>query len=174
MSRMLADPDVLVSSSDAGAHMQMLCASGDSTLLLTRHVRERGDFTLEEAVHELTGRQSEAFGFTGRGVLAGGNVADLVVFALDELHYDTDEFVHDLPRRRPPATGRRRLPGHLRRRRAVQLDGKLTGELPGGSSAPPSDPAVELICSGFVKGQGEPPPRDGPPAAALLRRCVWW
>jgi N-acyl-D-aspartate/D-glutamate deacylase len=77
--------------------MQMLCASGDTTLVLTRHVRERGDFTLEQAVYELTGRQAEVFGFNGRGVIAEGNVADLVVFALDELHYDTDEFVHDLP-----------------------------------------------------------------------------
>ena len=47
VARTLADPAVLISSSDAGAHMQMLCASGDTTLLLTRHVRERGDFTLE-------------------------------------------------------------------------------------------------------------------------------
>ena len=75
--------------------MQMLCASGDTTLLLTRHVRERGDFTLEYAIHELTDRQAEVFGFAGRGVVAEGNVADLAVFALDELHYDNDEFVHD-------------------------------------------------------------------------------
>ena len=62
------NPAVLISSSDAGAHVQMLCASGDTTLLLTRHVRERGDFTLEQAVYELTGRQAEVFGFHGRGV----------------------------------------------------------------------------------------------------------
>ena len=77
VARTLADPAVLISSSDAGAHMQMLCASGDTTLLLTRHVRERGDFTLERAVHELTGRQAEVFGFHGRGTIAPGNVADL-------------------------------------------------------------------------------------------------
>jgi N-acyl-D-aspartate/D-glutamate deacylase len=132
VSRMLADPDVLVSSSDAGAHMQMLCASGDSTLLLTRHVRERGDFTLEAAVHELTGRQSEAFGFTGRGVLAPGAAADLVVFSLDELHYDMDEFVSDLP---GGGSRLRRAEGGYRATVvdgvAVQIGGKLTGELPG-------------------------------------------
>ena len=70
VARTLADPDVLISSSDAGAHVQMLCASGDTTLLFTRHVRERGDLTLEQAVYELTGRQADVFGFNGRGVVA--------------------------------------------------------------------------------------------------------
>ena len=111
VARTLTDPAILVSSSDAGAHMQMLCASGDTTLVLTRHVRERGDFTLEQAVYELTGRQAEVFGFTGRGTIAPGNHADLVVFALDELHYDDDEFVaRPARRRRAAAPARRRLP----------------------------------------------------------------
>jgi N-acyl-D-amino-acid deacylase len=133
VARTLTDPAVLVSSSDAGAHMQMLCASGDTTLLLTRHVRERGDFTLEAAVYELTGRQAEVFGFTGRGVIAPGNHADVVVFALDELHYDDDEFVHDLPGdgarlRRPEGGYRATIVAGV----PVQTGGKLTGELPGG------------------------------------------
>ncbi len=132
VARTLADPAVLISSSDAGAHMQMLCASGDTTLVLTRHVRERGDFTLEGAVYELTGRQAEVFGFSGRGVIAPGNVADLVVFALADLHYDQDEFVHDLPNdgarlRRPEGGYRATIVDGV----AVALDGKLTGALPG-------------------------------------------
>ncbi len=132
VARTLKDPAVLVSSSDAGAHAQMLCASGDTTLVLTRHVRERGDFTLEEAVYELTGRQSEVFGFSGRGTIAEGNVADLVVFALDELHYDQDEFVHDLPQngarlRRPEGGYRATIVSGV----PVQLGGTLTGALPG-------------------------------------------
>jgi len=132
MGRTLADPAVLISSSDAGAHMQMLCSSGDTTLVLTRHVRERADLTLPQAVHELTGRQAEVFGFHGRGVIAPGNVADLVVFALDELHYDADEFVHDLPGggsrlRRPEGGYRATFVNGV----AVQVGGVLTGALPG-------------------------------------------
>jgi N-acyl-D-amino-acid deacylase len=129
----LTDPAVLVSSSDAGAHMQMLCASGDTTLLLTRHVRERGDFTLEQAVHELTGRQADAFGFHGRGRVEVGAVADLTVFALDELHYDDDVFVDDLPGggrrlRRPEGGYRATVVAGV----PVQLGGQSTGALPSG------------------------------------------
>ena len=111
VAAMLRHPAAIVSNSDAGAHLQMMCATGDTTLLLTRHVRERGDFTLEGAVWQLTGRQAATFGFADRGVLTPGAVADLNVFALDELHWDKEEFVHDLPgggaRFRRPAGGYR-------------------------------------------------------------------
>jgi N-acyl-D-aspartate/D-glutamate deacylase len=132
VARTLADPSVLISSSDAGAHMQMLCASGDTTLLLTRHVRDRGDLTLEEAVFQLTGRQADVFGFSGRGSLSEGSIGDLTVFALDELHYDEDSFVSDLPKggwrlRRPEGGYRATVVAGV----PVQLDGVATGALPG-------------------------------------------
>ncbi len=108
VAAMLRHPAAIISNSDAGAHLQMMCASGDTTLLLTRHVRERGDFTLEDAVWQLTGRQATTFGMPDRGVLRPGAIADVTVFALDELHWDKEEFVTDLPGngprfRRPPA-----------------------------------------------------------------------
>jgi N-acyl-D-amino-acid deacylase len=132
LARVLVDPNVLISSSDAGAHVTMMCSSGDTTLLLTRHVRERGDLTLERAIHELTGRQAETFGFTDRGVIAPGKAADLVVFALDELHYDTDVFTHDIPGggsrlRRPEGGYRATIVDGV----VVQHHGVLTGALPG-------------------------------------------
>jgi len=132
VARTLQDPVVLVSSSDSGAHVQMLCASGDTTLFLTRHVRERGDFTLEAAVHELTGRQADVFGFRDRGVVAPGRAADLAVFVLDELHWDDDVFVPDLPDgtsrlRRPEGGYRATIVNGV----PVQLGGELTGALPG-------------------------------------------
>ena len=132
VARTLADPAVIISSSDAGAHAQMLCASGDSTLLFTRHVRERGDFTLERAVHELTGRQADLFGFADRGHIAPGAIADLAVFALDELHYDDDGFVNDLPGggarlRRGDGGYRATIVGGI----PTQIDGVMTGDLPG-------------------------------------------
>ncbi len=132
VARGMLDDNVLISSSDAGAHVQMLCASGDTTLLLTRHVRERGDLTLEQAIHELTARQADAFGFHDRGRLVEGAVADLIVFSLDELHWDDDESVADLPGgakrfRRPEGGYRATVVGGV----PVQEHGKLTGALPG-------------------------------------------
>lgn len=132
VARTLQNPRVLISSSDAGAHAQMMCSSGDTTLLLTRHVRDRHDFTLENAIHQLTGRQASVFGFHRRGVVAPGNVADLNVFALDELTYGGDEFVNDLPqggmRMRRPTGGYRTT---LLSGTVVQEDGARTGARPG-------------------------------------------
>lgn len=128
----LADDRVLITSSDAGAHVQMLCASGDTTLLLTRHVRERHDFTLEGAIHQITGRLADAFGVKDRGVIEPGRAGDFAVFALDELHWDEDVFVADLPDgalrlRRPEGGFRATIVNGV----AVQRDGELTGALPG-------------------------------------------
>lgn len=128
----LKHPAGVVSNSDAGAHLQMMCAVGDSTLLLARHVRDRGDFTLEEAVHKLTGRQAELFGFTRRGRIQAGCKGDLAIFALDELHWDAPEMTADLPR---GAARLRRGPGGYRYTvvdgTVSQEDGALTGALPG-------------------------------------------
>lgn len=132
VSEILCDPVTLIGASDNGAHVGMFSAAGDTTLLLTRHVRDRGDMSVEAAVHELTGRLAETLGFEGRGVIAPGAIADLTVFALDELHWDADEFVEDLPaggnRLRRPEGGFRStiVAGEI-----VQQDGNLTGAKPG-------------------------------------------
>lgn len=132
VAELFGQDGVLIGSSDAGAHVQMMCSSGDTTLLLTRHVRDRGDMTLERAVWELTGRPAEVFGFGERGVIAEGRAGDLAVFALDELHWDADVLAKDLPggasRLRRPEGGYRCtvINGVV-----VQRDGELTGALPG-------------------------------------------
>ncbi len=110
----------------------MMCAAGDTTLLLVRHVRERGDFTLEAAVHELTGRPASLFGFRERGVVAPGAQADLVVFDLDELRWEPDVMVDDLP---GGASRLRRPPGGYRwtvvAGTATQEGGQVTPHRPG-------------------------------------------
>ncbi len=122
VAEMLVHPAGVIGNSDAGAHQQMFCAVGDTTLLLTRHVRDRGDLTIERAVHGLTGRLAGLFGFEGRGVVHEGAIADVTVFALDELHWDLDNFVSDLP-----AGGQRlrRPPGGYR---ATIVDGVVVAE----------------------------------------------
>jgi N-acyl-D-amino-acid deacylase len=128
----LTHPASFLGNSDAGAHLQMMCATGDSTLLLTRHVRDRGDLSIEEAVHKLTGRQADVFGLTDRGRLRVGGIGDLTVFGLDELSWDTDVFVEDLPdggrRLRRPSGGYRYtvVAGEI-----TQQDGTMSEARPG-------------------------------------------
>ena len=138
----LVHPASVMANSDAGAHLQMMCAIGDTTLMLTRHVRERGDLTIEQAVHRMTGQLAGRFGFPGRGVLAEGAVGDLTVFGLDELDWAADVFVADLPegarRLRRPAGGYRYtvVSGTV-----VQAGGELTGARPGRVLRPGAGPS---------------------------------
>jgi N-acyl-D-aspartate/D-glutamate deacylase len=83
-----------------------------------------GDLTVEQAVHELSGKHADVFGFHERGHVEPGKVADLTVFALEELHWDDDVFVHDLPDgsprlRRPPGGYRYTLAAAKSRRRTA-------------------------------------------------------
>lgn len=48
--------------------------------VLGLYVRERGLLTLEEAIHKMTGQPAARLGLPGRGTLAKGQFADLVVF----------------------------------------------------------------------------------------------
>jgi len=121
-----------LANSDAGAHLQMFSAAGDSTLLLTEFTRDRGDLTIEQAVHRLTGHLAGLFGFEGRGVLQEGSVADVNVFALDELSWGLETFVADMPTgarrlRRPPGGYRTTMVGGV----ITQQHGEMTGATPG-------------------------------------------
>jgi N-acyl-D-aspartate/D-glutamate deacylase len=133
VAELVNHPATIVSASDAGAHQKTMCTAGDSTLLLTRHVRERGDLPIEKAVHELSGRQADVFGMEGRGRVVPGAHADLTVFALNDLVWTYDaEFMDDVPegggRLRRPAGGYRYtvISGAI-----VQEEGVLTGTNPG-------------------------------------------
>jgi N-acyl-D-aspartate/D-glutamate deacylase len=104
VSELILDPTTVVGASDAGAHLQMMCGAGDSTLLFTEHVRDRGDLSVEAGVHQLTGRIADAFGIHDRGIVRAGAAGDVVVFALDELTYEPERFIRDLPGGAPRLT----------------------------------------------------------------------
>jgi N-acyl-D-aspartate/D-glutamate deacylase len=74
------DPRAVVGASDAGAHLDMLATFSFSTDLLAFGVREHGLLSTEEAVRLLTSVPADLYGLRGRGRLAAGAVADLVVF----------------------------------------------------------------------------------------------
>jgi len=61
------------------------------------YVREESLFTLEEAVRKATSVPAKRFGFDGRGVLAVGNYADIVVFDLSTIQMTGDYLTPNKP-----------------------------------------------------------------------------
>jgi N-acyl-D-aspartate/D-glutamate deacylase len=94
---LLLSDATLCGASDSGAHIGMMCGAGDSTLLFERHVKQRSDMTVETAVRLLTVDVANLFGIRDRGRLAVGCAGDVCVFSLDELHYEPEIIVSDLP-----------------------------------------------------------------------------
>jgi N-acyl-D-aspartate/D-glutamate deacylase len=93
----LRHPQMLVGASDAGAHLSQFCGAGDACYLIAEYVRKRGVFSLEEAVHRLTGQPAELFEIEGRGQIAKGYAADLVLFDPALIDLGPERFVRDLP-----------------------------------------------------------------------------
>ncbi len=60
-------------------------ARGAFPRVLGRYVREQGALSLEAAVHRMTGLAAEHMGFTDRGLVREGMVADLVLFDPDTI-----------------------------------------------------------------------------------------
>jgi N-acyl-D-amino-acid deacylase len=129
---LLREPRTLTNINDTGAHLQLFCGAGQNVYLFTHYVRERQLLRIEEAVHVLTGRTAEFFGFADRGTIAPGKAGDLAVFALDEIEMRQEVKVHDVPHgtwrfSRPPAGFRATIVGGT----PTWLDGAATGARPG-------------------------------------------
>jgi N-acyl-D-aspartate/D-glutamate deacylase len=106
----LRSEGVLLGLADSGAHVGQLCDACFATDLLATWTRERGVFTVEEAVHKLTGEPAAFLGLRDRGTIAAGHAADICVF--------------------DPATV---APGGLRRVRDFPADGeRLVADAPVG------------------------------------------
>ena len=106
---LLKHPRTVMAFSDAGAHVSQMSDCSIQTHLLAHWVRDRQDFTLEEAVRMITLAPARAWRFHDRGLLREGLVADLNVFDPATIAPDMPTVVHDLPagarRIRQTATG---------------------------------------------------------------------
>jgi hypothetical protein len=97
VGELLRQPESLIALSDAGAHASILCDAGYATHLLGHWVRERGVFSVEEAVRRLTSMPAEVYGIAERGRLVEGAAADVTCFDPGRVAMRAAERVRDLP-----------------------------------------------------------------------------
>ncbi|MFC5721741.1 amidohydrolase family protein [Streptomyces gamaensis] len=95
--RTWAHPDVLLGGSDAGAHLDRMCGAPYPTRFLGDCLRGRRLLPLEQAVRLLTDAPARLFGLRGRGRIAEGHHADLVLFDPERIDAAPASLVHDLP-----------------------------------------------------------------------------
>jgi N-acyl-D-aspartate/D-glutamate deacylase len=99
----LRHPRTVMTFSDSGAHVSLIMDSSIHTHLLAYWVREKQAFTLEEGVRMITLAPAVAWGFTDRGLLRPGAIADINVFDPARIAPELPTIENDLP------TGARRL-----------------------------------------------------------------
>jgi len=126
------DPRMVVGTSDGGAHLARDDGADWSSYFLRSWVLDRGVWSLEEGIRQITQLPAALVGLTGRGTITPGGHADLFVFDPDAIGPWKKEFVHDLP----GGVGRFKAWGRGVRATIVNgtpivLDGRLTSDLPG-------------------------------------------
>jgi N-acyl-D-aspartate/D-glutamate deacylase len=87
----------MVSLSDAGAHHTFFCDAGFGMHFLGHWVRERGLFTLPEAIRKLSGDLADIYGIPDRGTLSEGAWADMILFDPQRISITRTERLKDLP-----------------------------------------------------------------------------
>lgn len=129
---MLEHPYTVVALGDGGAHVGSICDTSANLYVLSKWVKERSRFTLEEGIHMLTRQPAELYSLKDRGILAQGMKADINIIDFENLKLHTPHIVHDLP-----AGGRRFLQNAdgikttIVSGEVIYQDGKATGALPG-------------------------------------------
>src|SRR3954470_14997602 len=94
---LLEHPAGVIALSDAGAHLIYFCDAGYGLHFLAHWVRELGTFTLEEGVRRLTDDPARKYRIPGRGRIANGYRADLLLFDPQNVGVSPLRRVNDLP-----------------------------------------------------------------------------
>jgi N-acyl-D-amino-acid deacylase len=125
-------PRSCVTFSDSGAHVSQIMDSSLQTHLLSYWVRERQEFTLEQAVRMITYDTATNWGFHDRGLLREGMAADIVVFDPDTIAPRMPTVAYDLPagaqRLKQMSEG---ISATIINGQVVLRDNEHTGALPG-------------------------------------------
>jgi N-acyl-D-aspartate/D-glutamate deacylase len=126
------DPRMLIGTSDGGAHLARDDGSDWSSWFLRNWVLDRGVWSLEDGVRQITQFPAALLGFVDRGTLEPGKRADAVVFDPDQIGAGRKEFVHDFP----GGAGRFKawpvgVAATIVNGEPVIVDGEPTGALPG-------------------------------------------
>jgi N-acyl-D-aspartate/D-glutamate deacylase len=88
---------VVPNQGDAGAHVSQMNDSGCTSFVLSHWVRDKGTFTLPDAVRRLTSLPAGVLGLNDRGTLAVGKKADINVIDTDNVAERQPEMVYDMP-----------------------------------------------------------------------------
>tara|TARA_B100000676_G_scaffold34995_1_gene32968 strand:+ start:8626 stop:10323 length:1698 start_codon:yes stop_codon:yes gene_type:complete len=90
-------PHVVPMLGDAGAHVGQFTDADSPTFLLAQLTRDRGVYSLQEAVHRITQKSADVLGLRERGALREGWHADVNVINYDKLTSCHPEYVNDFP-----------------------------------------------------------------------------
>ena len=94
---LLKHPRTLATFSDSGAHVCQEMGSSLQTHLLSYWVRNKQQFTLEEAIRMLTFDNASAWELPDRGLVRTGYAADLLVFDEEQIKPRLPTVEQDLP-----------------------------------------------------------------------------
>ncbi|HEY2562484.1 MAG TPA: amidohydrolase family protein [Acidimicrobiales bacterium] len=118
--RALRHPRAVMTFSDSGAHLSQIADSSIHTHLLGYWVRDRQEFTLEEAIRMITLAPALAWGFDDRGLVRAGMAADVNIFDPATVGPAVPRLVDDLP------AGGRRLEQRSHGFLATVVNGQVT------------------------------------------------
>ena len=90
-------PHVVPMLGDAGAHVGQFTDADSPTFLLGELTRDRGVYSLPEAVYRISGKSAEVLGLKERGQLKEGWHADINVIDYENLRSCHPEYVNDFP-----------------------------------------------------------------------------
>jgi N-acyl-D-aspartate/D-glutamate deacylase len=96
-TEVMRHPDVIMGFSDSGAHVSQMSDASIYTYCLAHLVRDRGEFSFEEAIRMMTLAPARAWGFHDRGMVREGLVADLNVIDPATVAPIMPTVEHDLP-----------------------------------------------------------------------------